>query len=189
MKILLPATQIREGVRRLAAELRAVYGDRPVTIVAVLTGSVVFLADLIRHLNFPLDLELVRASSYRGRAVRPGELTLDLDGLPDPAGRELLIVDDIFDTGRTLKALTDALVERGPKSLRTAVLLRKAGRQEVPMGPDFTVFDIPDEFVVGYGLDFDGRYRNFPFVGVLDAADLAAHAAGLPPVVPEEPEA
>lgn len=186
MKTLLDEEAIRAGVERLAAELTASRDGRPLTVVAVMTGSVVFLADLIRRLSFPLRVALVQASSYRGDATRPGELTLDLDGVPDLAGADVLVLDDIFDTGRTLDGLLKELRARGPRSLETAVLLRKTGRQEVALRPDHVVFEIPDEFVVGYGLDYDGSFRNLPFVGVPDADDLARLAAAKRPPEADE---
>lgn len=188
MRILLTETQLAAGIDRLAAAVRADVGGRPLTVVGVLTGSVVLVADLIRRLEGPMHLGMVSASSYRGSATRPGALDLKLDLLPDVRGQDVLLVDDIFDSGRTLDALVAELRRRGAARVRSLVLLRKAGRAEVALQPDFVGFDIPDEFVVGYGLDFDGGYRHLPFVAVLDAADLAAHAshsdhaATIPPI-------
>jgi len=110
---------------------------------------------------------MVWASSYRGTDTRPGELELRLDLLPDLTGQDVLLVDDIFDTGHTLKALLQELRRRGAASVRSLVLLRKTGRSEVDIQPDFVGFEIPDKFVVGYGLDFAERYRNLPCIGVL----------------------
>jgi hypoxanthine phosphoribosyltransferase len=163
---------LEQGVARMAAEITAHYGDRPLTIVGVLTGSIVLLADLIRQLEMPLRVALVQARSYRGRAMSPSNLTINADMLLDVKQRHVLVVDDIFDTGRTLFELIAHLDELQPASLRTAVLLRKNGRQQVPCDPDYVGFDIPDEFVVGYGLDFDDLYRNLPYLAVLDPSDM-----------------
>lgn len=172
MRILLTHEQLQEGVGRMAAEITSHYGSRPLTIIGVLTGSIVLLADLIRQLEMPLRLGLVQARSYRGRLTTPGSLTLNADMLLDVKQREVLVVDDIFDTGQTLFELVSHLDELQPASVRSAVLLRKKGRQQAPRGPDYVAFDIPDEFVVGYGLDYDDMYRNLPHLAVLEADDL-----------------
>ena len=173
MKSLIDEQQLREGVDRLAKELRQHYDGRPLTIVGVLIGSVVFLADLIRRIDLPLRLELVQARSYRGNSTRPGPLVLNLDLLSsDIRGRDELLVDDIFDTGNTLWELIPQIDELGPTSVRTAVLLRKEGRCEVPMKPDYVAFDIPNAFVVGYGLDYQDSYRNLPYVAQLEPGEI-----------------
>lgn len=174
MKKLLTEDQLREGVKRLAGDISRCYEGRPLTIVGVLTGSLVVLADLIRHLELPLRVGLVQARSYRGTATRPGELSINSDLLPDIRGRDILLLDDIFDTGHTLHGLLAQLKSLGPTSVRIAVLLRKRGRQEVELTPDFVAFDIPDEFVVGYGLDHNDLYRNLPYLAALEPADTAA---------------
>jgi len=173
MKTLINQEQLREGIDRLAKELRAHYEGRPLTIIGVLIGSVVFLADLIRRIDLPLRLELVQARSYRGDSTRPGPLVLNLDLLSsDIRGRDVLLVDDIFDTGNTLWELLPMIDELGPSSVRTAVLLRKGGRCEVALKPHHVVFDIPNVFVVGYGLDYQDLYRNLPYVAELEPSEL-----------------
>lgn len=174
MKTLLSQEQLHNGVRRLADSVHQTYGDQPLTIIGVMTGSVMFMADLVRMLEMPLRVGVVQASSYRG-GTRPGELQIDSRLMPDIRGRDVLILDDIFDTGNTMKTLTGLLQELEPKSLRSAVLLFKDGCQLVEMRPDFVVFNIPDEFVVGYGLDYQDEYRNLPFVGSLEEEDLRRH--------------
>jgi len=167
MKTLIPAEAIRQRVAELAAQIEAYYQGRPLVIVGVLTGCLVFLADLIRQINLPLRIHLIQASSYRGEATFPAELVLCLEGLPDLQGREVLLVDDILDTGHTLSRIVAELWRREPASVRVTVLLRKRGRQSVPLEPDYVGFEIPDEFVVGYGLDYNDEYRQLPFIGVL----------------------
>lgn len=174
MKILLNRTQVAEGVARMADEINAFYGNRPLTIIGVLTGSVVVLADLIRLLNMPLRVGVVQARSYRGASTERSELTITSDSLPDLAGRDVLVVDDIFDTGNTLFQLVQQMQKLGPKSVRSAVLLRKRGRQEKQNEPDHAAFEIPNEFVVGYGLDYNDFYRNLPFIAALEADEIAA---------------
>lgn len=174
MKILLSASQLHEGIGRLAQQLAEHYAQRPVTIVGVLTGSLVVLADLIRQLNMPLRVALVQARSYRAGATTPGALAINPDFAPDLKGRHVLVLDDIFDTGHTLSKLVAQINLLEPKSLHTAVLLRKQGRQEVDFNPDFVAFDIPDEFVVGYGLDYHDLYRNLPYVAALEPHEIQA---------------
>ncbi len=173
MKQLLSEQQIREGVRRLADEIRAYYQDRPVTVVGVLTGSLVLLADLIRVLDMPLRVGVIQAHSYHGPATSPGPLAINSDLVPDVRDRHVLLVDDIFDTGRTMKELIERFTALRPASLRSAVLLRKSGRGEVSLQPDFVGFEIPNEFVVGYGLDYHDQHRNLPFVAALEPDDFA----------------
>jgi hypoxanthine phosphoribosyltransferase len=168
MRVLISEEDIRRRVDLVAADIAQAYEGRPLTIVGVLTGCLVFLADLIRRLDLPLRIALVQASSYRGTATTAGELHVQDELLPDLKGRHILLIDDILDTGKTLKHLTAYLRTLGTASVRTAVLLRKEGRQEVEIEPDFVGFSIPNEFVVGYGLDYDDEFRNLPFIGVLD---------------------
>ncbi|MBX7168648.1 MAG: hypoxanthine phosphoribosyltransferase [Pirellulales bacterium] len=174
MKTLLTEAQLREGIERLAAEIGRHYGSDPLTVVGVLTGSIIVLADLIRRLDMPLSVGLVQARSYRGPATTPGELTLHAELLPEVRDRRVLVLDDIFDTGQTLARLLDEIRRLKPSTLQSAVLLRKRGRSRVSFDPDFVGFEIPDEFVVGYGLDYQDAYRNLPYVAALEPADLAA---------------
>ena len=172
MRTLLTESQLTEGVAKMATAINTEYADRPLTIIGILTGSVVLMADLIRQLEMPLRVGVVMASSYRGATTTRGELVINSDLMPDIAGRNVLMVDDIFDTGNTLKQLTERMHELSPLSVKTAVLLRKHGRQEVALEPDFVGFDIPDEFVVGYGLDYQDAYRNLPYVAALESAEI-----------------
>ena len=152
MKELIGRSEIQEGVERLAKEVSQHYGDRPLTMLGVLTGSVVLLADVIRRIDLPLRVGVIQARSYRGAATRPGDLEIDDSMMPDIRGRDVLLLDDIFDTGKTLFHLISRMGALQPRSVRSAVLLRKRGRCEVDMQPDHVMFDIPDVFVVGYGL-------------------------------------
>jgi hypoxanthine phosphoribosyltransferase len=174
VKPLLDEAQLREGVSRLADEILRDYSRRPLTVIGVLTGSMVLMADLIRRIDLPLRVGLVQTRSYHGGATSPGPLVLNLSLLPDVGGRDVLLVDDIFDTGHTLAALVAQLETCGTLTVRTLVLLRKLGRQAVSLTPDYVGFDIPNEFVVGYGLDYQDAYRHLPYVAVLEAEDLAA---------------
>jgi hypoxanthine phosphoribosyltransferase len=172
MKTLLTEEQLRQGIRRLGDEIQKHYQGRPLSLVGVLIGSVVLLADLIRLLEMPLRAELIQARNDP-QGTRPGPPVIDLGLLSSNVqGRHVLLVDDIFATGRTLWELIPQIDELGPSSVRSAVLLRKQGRGEVSLKPDFVGFDIPDAFVVGYGLDYRDRYRNLPYLAVLEPADM-----------------
>jgi hypoxanthine phosphoribosyltransferase len=172
VKVLIEAEEIREAVAGLGETLARDYLGKKLTVVGVLTGSVMLLADLVRTMNLPLRISLIRASSYRGTATRPGELEVDEQLLDDVAGRDVVLIDDIFDSGRTLDTLLEILRERKPASLRSAVLLWKTGRQQVEVEPDYHCFRIPDVFVVGYGLDYNGEYRYLPHIAGLDDSEL-----------------
>ena len=167
MRVLIPEAEIRARVEALGKQIEADYAGKPLTIVAVLTGSLIFLADLIRQIGLPLRVALLQASSYKGATTRAGALLINESFAPDVAGRDVLLLDDILDTGHTLATLVERMKDRGTNSVKTAVLLRKIGRQEVRLEPDYCGFTIPDEFVVGYGLDYDDDYRHLPYVGVL----------------------
>ncbi len=173
MKTLLTEDELRGGVAAMAEQIRAAYGSSPLTIVGILTGSIVLLADLIRLLDMPLRVGVLQASSYRGGITR-GSLTINAEMMLDVANRDVLLVDDIFDTGHTLVEVISQLQQFEPRSLRSAVMLRKQGRQEVDACPDFIAFEIPDEFVVGYGLDYQDHYRNLRHLAVLEPDDLTS---------------
>jgi hypoxanthine phosphoribosyltransferase len=173
VKQILSPEQICAGVRELAERITAIYGQRPITIVAILTGSLVLLADLMRQLEMPLRVALVQGNRHRGVAEpRPG-LMINDNLLPNLKGRDVLVIDDIFDTGHTLVEVLSQLLAQEPTSIRSAVLMRKTDRSEVAVQPDHVMFEIPDEFVVGYGLDYEDRYRNLPYVAALEPEDLA----------------
>jgi hypoxanthine phosphoribosyltransferase len=173
MKILLTEDQLREGIRRMAGEIQKRYEGRPLTIVGVLIGSVVLLADLIRLLPIPLRVEMVPARRPRGNSHRPGPLVIDENLLSEGVrGRDVLLVDDIFHTGRTLWELIPQIDELGPASVRSAVLLQKEGQSQVNLKPDFVGFTIPNEFVVGYGLDYRDRYHDLSYLAALEPKEL-----------------
>jgi hypoxanthine phosphoribosyltransferase len=166
-RVLLNEQEIATGLDRVAAEITDAFAGEEFTAIAVLKGSCVFVADLIRRIPTPLRLSFAAVSSYVDH-TRPGELIVQL--LPPDEefqGRAVLLVDDILDTGRTLRWLTKELVSRGAGSVRTCVFLDKPARRQVDVRADFCCFEIEDAFVVGYGLDYAGRYRNLPFVGAL----------------------
>lgn len=175
MRTLLTEDRLREGVDELARAISQRYGERPLTIVAVMTGSLVLLADLIRRLSMPVRVSLIQASSYRG-GTEPDALWIRDDMMLDISDRDVLVIDDIFDTGSTLQAVVRCLREMKPSSVTSAVLLHKIGRQKVDMLPDFAAFKIPNEFVVGYGLDYQDLYRNLPYLAVLEPDEITAQS-------------
>ncbi len=173
MRVILTEAEIAAGIAQLARQIAADYEGRPLTVLGVLTGSLIFLSDLIRRLNLPVEeVGLVPANpSYRGLATSPGPLALaDLSGL-EISGRHVLLLDDIFDTGQTLSGIIAALQRLEPASLQSAVLLWKEGVQRVTLTPDYHCFRIPDVFVVGYGLDYNDEYRHLPHVAALEDHD------------------
>jgi hypoxanthine phosphoribosyltransferase len=167
MKTLLSEDQIKSRVHALGAEIRRDH-PRDVHLVCVLKGAFMFMADLIRALPGDTSIDFMALSSYGSGTSSSGEVRLlkDLDfGLE---GRHVVIIEDIVDTGLTLHYLQDILRARGPRTLRTACLLSKPSRRKVEVSIDYVGFTIEDKFVVGYGLDYDEKYRNVPFIGVLD---------------------
>jgi len=169
---LIDEARIHEAVTQLGREIASDYRNRPLTILGVLTGSIILLSDLVRRIDLPLRVGLIQASSYRGRATDPGELAVNAELLPDISGRHVLLVDDIFDTGKTMAALLKTIKKKQPRTVRSAVLLWKKERTQVDVEPDYHCFKIPDAFVVGYGLDYNDEYRHLPYIAALDQDDL-----------------
>lgn len=160
----LAADAVRDAERDKAMGLE--HEDR-VVLIPILTGSMVFVADLIREVPLKLSLEVVGVSSYPGKSVESKGVSIRHELPRTLAGKHVLIVDDILDSGQTLDVVTRLVREQSPASVRTCVLLRKPGKARVDLKPEYVGFDIPDEFVVGYGLDYDGFYRNYPQIATL----------------------
>ena len=165
-RILISETQIQKRIATLARQIERHYRGRDLVIVACLNGTVMFLADLIRHLKLPLRLDFIGVSSY-GASTQSGELVFTKELRLDVKSRDVLLVDDILDTGRTMKRVSATVRDLKPRSLKVCVFLNKEERRIEKISADYIGFNIPDFFVVGYGLDFAERYRNLPFVGVL----------------------
>ncbi len=165
--VLVSETAIKRRVRGLAEQINRAYRGKDLTVIAIVNGALIFTADLLRELSTPLRLDCIRASSYHtgmqatGKPVIVDNLKLDI------AGHHVLLVDDILDTGNTLSAVRELLVAKHAASVKTCVLLDKKARRIVPFEAEYVGFEIPNEFVVGYGLDFNERYRNIPCIGVL----------------------
>ena len=167
-EILLSEAQIQQRVAELAMQIRNDHPD-DLHVVAVLKGAFIFMSDLARHMPGHVSLDFMAVSSYAKGTTSSGEVRLQKDLDSALEGRHVVIVEDIVDTGLTLNYLQDILRSRGPKSLRTACLLSKPSRRKVDVRVDFIGFTIEDHFVVGYGLDFSEKYRNLPYIGVLDS--------------------
>ncbi len=166
-EILVPEDQLTARIQELADEISLSYSEQRPLLIAVLKGSIVFMADLMRSLSVPHAIDFMAVSSY-GAATESSGVVRILKDLDDPiAGQHVLIVEDIIDSGNTLHYLRGLLLARNPASLRIVSLLSKPSRREVAVPVDWIGFEIPDKFVVGYGLDFDELYRDLPFIGVL----------------------
>ncbi len=166
-RVLLSEEQINTRLNELSAEINAAYAGREIIVIAIINGAVVFVADIIRQLNIPLRLDCIRASSYR-QSTSPEQAPAITTRIHlNIEGANVLLIDDILDTGNTLAAVSKMLQGMNPASLKTCVLLDKKARRAVEFEADFVGFEIPDEFVVGYGLDFAEHYRQLPFIGVL----------------------
>ena len=166
-RIMITEEQIAGRVREVAVQLDKLYEGRRPVVVCILKGSVMFFSDLIRHMETPLELEFMAVSSYGCGTTSTGCLQVKKDLTTDIAGRDVLIVEDIIDSGNTLYNLKKLLNSRSPSSVNIVTLLDKPQRREVPMEPEYTCFVIEDEFVVGYGMDYAEEYRNLPYIGVL----------------------
>jgi hypoxanthine phosphoribosyltransferase len=165
-RILITQEEIARRVRRLSADIERDFRGREMVVVSLLNGTVMFLADLIRHLSLPLRLDFIGVSSY-GAGTTSGEMIFTKELRLDVRGRDVLLVDDILDTGRTMKRVLAKLRQLRPRRIKTCVLLDKPARRVERIQADYVGFRIPDLFVIGYGLDYAERYRNLPFVGVL----------------------
>jgi hypoxanthine phosphoribosyltransferase len=169
--ILFSHEQIEAAVRKLAAEIGQEYQDKYPLLIGVLKGSFMFIADLIRHLDLPLEVEFIRLSSYGHGRESSGKIKV-VQGLRSKVrGRDVLVVEDIVDTGLTTGFLLDYLRQKKPASLRLCALTDKPSRRQVPVTIDYLGFTVPDKFVVGYGLDWDEKFRNLPNIYVLEVEE------------------
>ena len=165
--IMLSEEEIQNRVREIGQELTKEYSGRDPMLLCIMKGSLVFTSDLMRAMNVKCTLESITLSSYRAAATRPGELTVTSPFEVDVTGRDVIVIEDILDTGRTLRYVMDLLKAQKPASLKLVVLLDKPSRREASVEADIVGFTVPDAFVVGYGLDYDQHYRNLPCIGVL----------------------
>ena len=170
MKVLIPKEELQARVDALAGQIAADYHDKCPILVCVLKGALFFMADLARRLPFELEMEFMAVSSYGQSTESSGVVRILKDLDSDIEGRHVVIVEDIIDSGLTLQYLTNNLASRGPASLEIVTLLSKPSRRQAELECRYTGFEIGDEFVVGYGLDYGEQYRNLPFIGVIDTA-------------------
>ena len=167
LRVLLSEDEIREKVRELGGKITADYKNSNLMLVTVLKGAVVFRADLMRRIDVPAEIDFMVVSSY-GSGVKSSGVVKIVKDLDVPlAGKDILIVEDILDSGLTLSYIKELLESRGPRSIRIATLLDKPSRRKVDLQADYIGFSVPDEFVIGYGLDYDEKYRNLPYIGIL----------------------
>jgi hypoxanthine phosphoribosyltransferase len=166
-RVLFDEPAIHRRLDDIAAQISNDYRERELTVIAVLHGSLMFVADLLRRIPLPLKLECLSVASYHGKTQTSGEVIFKQITLPDIVGRDVLILDDILDSGYTLATIREALETAKPQSIRVCVLLSKKKQRAREVETDYIGFEIEDEFVVGYGLDFRERYRNLPYIGVL----------------------
>ena len=173
-RVLFDEATILRRLDEIAAQISADYRERELTVIAVLNGSLIFMADLLRRIPLPLKLDCLSVASYHGGTKSTGEVVFRQVALPDVAGRHILVLDDILDSGLTLNAIRRKLEQANPRSIRVCVLLEKRIERAAPIDADYVGFEIGNEFVVGYGLDYMERYRNLPCIGVLRKELIAA---------------
>ncbi len=166
-EILITEEEIKEKVKKIGSEIASSYKGKDLNMIGITTGSIVFFADLIRDIPIPLRVDTMSVSSYGGSTESSGSVKLLSELKLKIENKNVIIVDDIFDTGNTLNNLIKELSKFNPKDIKTCVLLEKQERHLVDMRPDFVCFDVPNEFVVGYGLDYNEKYRNLPYIGIL----------------------
>ena len=168
-KVLISEAEIKHKVSELAQRLTAEYEHKGLTIIGVLNGSLIFLSDLIRHIPFPVKIDTIRANTYIGTStVSKAETDIINNISLNIKDEHVLIVDDILDTGKTLSRIVQVIRGHNPLSIKVCVLLNKEVRREIELVPDYCCFEIENKFVVGYGLDFDNKYRNLPYIAVLE---------------------
>lgn len=172
-KILIDEGVIQKRLDILAEKVLADFEGKPMVVVALLKGAVLFMADLMRRIPLPMEFECLNVSSYHGGTQSSGEVLILDKNQPDLTGKHVLLLDDILDTGLTMEVVTEQLKKLGAREVKTCVLLAKDIPRESVKEADYTGFVIDDEFVVGYGLDYKGRYRNLPFVGILKASAIS----------------
>lgn len=169
--LLISSEQIQQRVREMGRQITADYKGRHLVFISVLKGGFIFLADLIRHVALPADIDFIAASSYPSSSKSTGTIRFVMDAEIDIRGRDVLIVEDVVDTGLTLEMICARLMTRGPSSLKVCTLLNKASRRIAHVPLEYVGFDIEDHFVIGYGLDYAERFRNLPVIGVVDDLD------------------
>ncbi|MCC7441243.1 MAG: hypoxanthine phosphoribosyltransferase [Bdellovibrionales bacterium] len=167
-KILIPEVRIQARVRELAAEISSDFADQELVAICILKGSFIFFSDMIRNIEVPLSCEFLGLSSYGNETVSSGEVKVTLDINEPLEGKNVIVFEDIVDSGLTLNYIMRSIGARGPKTLRTCSLLVKPKSLKAPVQIDYSGFEIGDEFVVGYGLDYQGKFRGLPYIGYFE---------------------
>lgn len=167
IEVLLTEKEVDERIQEIGEQISRDYAGREVHLICVLKGGVFFMCELAKRITVPVSMDFMSVSSYGSSTVSSGEIKIVKDLDETIKGKDVLVVEDIVDTGRTLSHLLKMLKDRGPKSLALCTLLDKPDRRVVDVNVDYTCFEIPDEFVVGYGLDYAQRYRNLPYIGIV----------------------
>ena len=168
VRVMLPEEKVNQRIAELGEEISKEFAGEPVHLICILKGSVFFTCELAKRITVPVTMDFMTVSSYGSGTTSSGNVKIKKDLDEDIVGKNVVVIEDIIDTGRTLACLLEILKERNPKKLKLCTLLDKPDRRTADVSVDYTGFVIPDEFVVGYGLDYDQRYRNLPYVGVLD---------------------
>ena len=168
VRVMLPEEKVNQRIAELGEEISKEFAGEPVHLICILKGSVFFTCELAKRITVPVTMDFMTVSSYGSGTTSSGNVKIKKDLDEDIVGKNVVVIEDIIDTGRTLACLLEIFKERNPKKLKLCTLLDKPDRRIADVSVDYTGFVIPDEFVVGYGLDYDQRYRNLPYVGVLD---------------------
>lgn len=166
--VLISEEQIMARIKELAAEISTKYEGKDVLAIGILNGAVYFLSELTKQMSIPVEIDFMQASSYGSGTVSSGQVLITKNLERDIAGKSVILVEDVIDTGRTLKLIKEMLLERGPESVEICSLLDKPSRRVVDLEGDYIGYEIPDAFVVGWGLDYDQKYRNLPYIGVVN---------------------
>lgn len=167
-KVLIDEEKIAKRVAELGAQIEKDYEGKEPIVVAILKGSIIFYGDLVRKIKLPMRFDTMAVSSYGSDTSSSGNVKIKKDMSHDICGKDVLIIEDIIDSGNTMKSLTALLEHRGAKSIKVCAFLDKPSRRQTDFEADYIGYSIPDEFVVGYGLDYDEKYRNLPYIGVLE---------------------
>ena len=165
INVMLSEEEINSRIAELGEQISRDYEGKEIFLICILKGASFFACELAKRITVPVNIDFMKVSSYGGGTVSSGQVSIKMDVSESIAGKDVLIVEDIIDSGNTLNLLPKILMERGPKSIRICALLDKPDRREVDVKMDYVGFRIPDKFVVGYGLDYDQRYRNLPYIG------------------------
>lgn len=165
INVMLSEEEINSRIAELGEQISRDYEGKEIFLICILKGASFFACELAKRITVPVNIDFMKVSSYGGGTVSSGQVSIKMDVSESIAGKEVLIVEDIIDSGNTLNLLPKILMERGPKSIRLCALLDKPDRREVDVKMNYVGFRIPDKFVVGYGLDYDQRYRNLPYIG------------------------